>query len=90
MFSLNENDIYFIPIITGIVNILKNLGLKNNFAPLVSLVLGIIFSVFFSPDALIKYRVLKGIILGLSASGFYTSGKRVITTVKSNGTEDKK
>lgn len=90
MFSLNENDIYFIPVITGIVNILKNLGLKNNFAPLVSLVLGIIFSVFFSPDALIKYRVLKGIILGLSASGFYTSGKRVITTVKSNGTEDKK
>lgn len=47
MIKIGEDDMIFIPIITAIVNIFKSLGVKPKFAPLLSLVIGIIFAIFF-------------------------------------------
>lgn len=89
MFNLNGNDMFFIPVITGIVSMLKSLGLKKTFASLVSLVLGIILSLIFSTEPELKFRALKGMILGLSASGFYTNGKKAVTMINSDNNLDK-
>lgn len=91
MIKISEDDMVFIPIITAIVNIFKSLGINPKFAPLLSLGVGIIFAIFFSNEADIKFRVLKGIFLGLSSSGIYTHGKGFMEMLdtKSNG-EDKK
>lgn len=78
MFLLNEADMVFIPIIMGIVNIFKNIGLNKKFAPLISICIGVVLCLLFSKERSLSDRMLKGIVLGLSASGFYTNGKSFI------------
>lgn len=90
MIRISENDMIFIPIITAIVNIFKSLGLKPKFAPVLSLVIGVIVAIFFSNEVEIKLRVLKGIFLGLSSSGVYTHGKGVIEVLDSKSSKKDK
>lgn len=89
MFSLTEVEMMFIPIITAIVNVLKEAGLKSRFASLVSLTLGIIFCFVFSSEVLYGQKFLKGLVIGLSASGFYTNGKNFIGTLRPKGKDNK-
>lgn len=86
MIRISEEDMIFIPIITAIVNVFKALGIKAKFAPVLSIGVGIIFAVFFSAEIDIKFKVLKGILLGLSSSGIYSHGKGAVEVLntKSN------
>lgn len=62
-----------IPVVMGIVQILKKTGLPTRFAPLASLVLGIVGAIYFvSHDT---NGVMQGIMVGIMASGIHSSVK---------------
>lgn len=78
------NDFFFtaqtvsIPVIVvGLVELAKRLGLPTRYAPVLAVLLGLLFgTVYLSPEDL-RAGVLMGLALGLSASGLY-SGSRAI------------
>jgi hypothetical protein len=75
MNDINYVNIALVPLIIGVVGVLKNSGLPTRFAPLVSLLLGIM-GVFLLPyDLSVGIQVLLGIGTGLSASGLYSGTK---------------
>ncbi|MFO7153555.1 MAG: hypothetical protein DIU64_001190 [Caldicoprobacter oshimai] len=75
-------DIAIIPLIVGIVELLKQIGLPSKFAALVSVILGIAIGVVYvSPDD-IKKGVLVGLALGLAAAGLYSTTKDTVEGVK--------
>ncbi|SUJ08113.1 Uncharacterised protein [Sporosarcina pasteurii] len=59
----------------GIVEIFKRAGVHKKFLPLISLLLGIIVGVVYVTDFYWKQGALVGAMLGLSASGLYSSSK---------------
>jgi len=76
-------DVAIIPLIVGIVELLKQVGLPSKFAALVSVILGIVIGmVYLSPDD-IKKGILVGLALGLAASGLYSGTKSTAEGLKS-------
>jgi hypothetical protein len=74
-----------IPIIIGIVEILKIAGLPVKYSPLASLALGLFFGFFFIES--IKEGLIVGLLVGLSATGLYSGSKNIreYTFPKKNG-----
>ncbi|AOV07572.1 hypothetical protein [Sporosarcina ureilytica] len=68
-------DVILLPLIVGIVEIFKRTGVHKKFLPLISLLLGIIVGVVYVTDFDWKQGILVGAMLGLSASGLYSSSK---------------
>ena len=72
-----------IPLIIGLVQALKGIGLPDTFAPIASIGLGLILAIvqiLTGADIEPLAAVLTGIAYGLSASGLY-SGTRAVTGV---------
>lgn len=67
--------IALIPIITILVDVIKKAGLPSNFAPLMSLILGVVFGLIFENSGDVKIAIITGLIMGMSASGLYSGGK---------------
>jgi len=75
-----------IPVIVALVEVFKKVGLPVRFAPLASLLLGIVSGfVYLAPDDPPK-AVLYGIVAGLSAVGLF-SGTRATCNGKKSGIE---
>lgn len=68
-------DVALIPIITGLVGVFTQLGLRKKIAPIVSLVLGLLIGIFYVYPGDIKGGILVGLMLGLSATGLYSGVK---------------
>lgn len=68
-------DIAIVPLIVGLVELVKKLGLPSKFCPIVGVVLGVVIGmVYVSPTDIAK-GVLVGASLGLSAVGLYSGTK---------------
>lgn len=68
-------DVVLIPFIMGIVELLKRAGISKKILPLISLVIGIAIGVVYVANFDWKQGVLIGAMLGLAASGLYSSSK---------------
>lgn len=64
-----------IPVVTGLVEVVKGAGLPSRFAALAAIVLGIGLS-FLVADGL-PAIIIGGIVVGLSASGLYSGTKAI-------------
>ncbi|WFD11563.1 hypothetical protein [Tepidibacter hydrothermalis] len=64
-------------LIVGITQVIKTAGVPKRFAPLVSLVTGIVLCVFYESSVGMKKSILDGIIAGLTASGLFSGYKSV-------------
>lgn len=80
--EFSYKGVALIPIITFLVDILKSLGLKPKYAPFACLVFGILFGVLFLECKDIRENILEGILMGTSATGLYSNGRRASDTVK--------
>jgi hypothetical protein len=69
-----------IPIIIGIVEVVKRAGLPNKFSPLVSLAIGLFFGFVFLDT--FKESLIIGLMVGLSATGLYSGSKNLNEAVK--------
>lgn len=71
-------DVVLIPLIIGMVELLKMYGLKRRLLPLMALVFGVLGGIFYIYPQDPKAGILVGIMMGLSASGLYSGGKAVV------------
>lgn len=71
-----------IPVITGVVQVLKTAFLPGKFAGLVSIIIGVLFSVGVNHVVNVE-TVLMGIVFGLSASGIYDGVKQGVEPTRS-------
>lgn len=69
-------DVTLVPIIMGLVEILKKFGLSPQYAALASIAIGVVIVGLGTGWS--SAGVLNGIVLGLSASGLWSGGKAVI------------
>jgi L-cystine uptake protein TcyP (sodium:dicarboxylate symporter family) len=68
-------DVVIIPLIMGIVEMFKKAGVSKKLLPFIAVILGIAIGVVYVTDLDWKQGVLVGAMLGLSASGLYSSSK---------------
>ena len=72
--------VYGIPavlLVIGLTEVIKRIGLNSKYAPLVSIGWGI-FLLILAPAIAFKEAIVKGIFLGLVASGLWSSFKATI------------
>lgn len=67
-----------IALIVGIVEAAKRSGMKSSWAPLLSLVLGVMYSLSFGGSGDYGTSIIQGIIIGLSSAGLYSGTKKVL------------
>lgn len=76
-------DVMLIPLIVGLVQILKYFGFKKGwFLPLAALLFGVMAGVIYVYPYDVKAGILIGIIMGLAASGLYSGSKAMIEKEK--------
>ena len=71
-------DVVLIPLIIGLVQLLKYTGLNKRLLPITSLVFGVLAGIFYVYPGDIRGGILIGLMMGLSASGMYSGGKAMI------------
>lgn len=71
-------DIALLPVIIGLVELLKRLGLPEKFAALASLILGVACGFIYIAPSNPAQAALAGVVLGLSACGLYSGTKNTI------------
>lgn len=75
-YLLEYAGIPIVPVIIGISEILKNLGVNPKFVPVFNLFFGLIAGILLNLDD-IKRGAVVGLAVGLSASGLYSGVKNV-------------
>ncbi|NLM22756.1 MAG: hypothetical protein GX210_01520 [Firmicutes bacterium] len=80
--QLNVYGVALVPVIVGLSELLKRAGLPSRFIPLVSLVLGIFFAVYYLSPGDIKRGLLLGVVLGLSSIGLFSGTKNTFARSK--------
>jgi hypothetical protein len=71
-------DVVLIPLIIGIVELLKMYGMPKRLLPVVAIVFGIVGGIVYIYPYDVKAGILIGLMMGLSASGLYSGSKAVV------------
>lgn len=71
-----ELKLLIIPILIGILEVFKKLGLPVKYVPVLSLLLGVLASV--SVSGLAVENFIQGLVYGLSACGLYSGTKATL------------
>ncbi len=71
-------DVVLIPLIIGLVELLKRYGLKKKMLPIMAMLFGVVAGVMYVYPTNWKAGILIGLMMGLSASGLYSGGKTVV------------
>ncbi|NMA83250.1 MAG: hypothetical protein GX962_05235 [Epulopiscium sp.] len=66
-----------IPLVIGLLEVLKKAGAKEKYIPVFSLMLGLVFGILFVGGN-IKEGIIQGIYIGLSAVGLFSGTKNVV------------
>ncbi|MFK2824118.1 hypothetical protein QYG89_00215 [Bacillus sp. B190/17] len=70
-------NIAIIPLVLGVVELFKRGGMPVKYSPFVAVILGLLFGIFYIGTD-IKEGIIIGLMLGLSASGLYSSSKNAM------------
>ena len=71
-------DVVILPLIMGIVEMFKRAGVSKKVLPFIALGIGIVVGVVYLAEHGLKQGILVGALLGLSASGLYSSAKNTM------------
>lgn len=74
--------IAIIPLLMGILEVFKKLGVSEKYVPVMSLILGIGIGIALFAAGDMKTGVVQGIYIGLSAVGLYSGTKNTIEGIK--------
>lgn len=70
--------IAIVPLLIGVLEVFKKVGLKEKFIPICSLVLGIGVGISLADTGDILSGIVQGLFIGLSAVGLYSGTKSTI------------
>lgn len=71
-------DVAIIPLILGVVELFKKLGLPAKFAALLSVLLGVLIGIIYIAPENPAKAILVGLSMGLAASGLYSGTKNTV------------
>ncbi|SMO48567.1 hypothetical protein [Melghirimyces algeriensis] len=74
------DDAIWIPVITGLVELFKDVGFPKRFAPLLALTFGVIAGLFYTSPHDPAGGVLSGVVMGLASVGLYSGPKNLTNT----------
>ncbi len=74
--------IAIVPLLIGILEVFKKVGLKEKYIPIFSLSLGIFIGIGLFGNGDMKAGLIQGIFIGLSAVGLYSGTKNTIEGIK--------
>lgn len=78
MEEITVYGIALVPVVTGMVQLLKMSGLPKKYLPISSVILGVLSGYYYlAPDDLPR-AIFLGIIVGLSAVGLYSGTKNTM------------
>ena len=80
--NMEYAGIALIPLVIGLAEVIKKIGLNSKFIPLVNLILGLIAGIIFLNPGDIKAGIIQGLFIGLSASGLYSGVKNTVEGIK--------
>lgn len=66
-----------VAIIVALSEFCKKVGVNPKFIPIINLLLGVVGGIIYLNPADLKIGILEGLIMGLTAGGFYSSIKNV-------------
>lgn len=72
----------YVPVVVGLVELAKRLGMGERWAPLLSLALGLAFGLVYVAPGDPRAAALAGTLLGLAASGLYSGAKTTATSFR--------
>ena len=72
--DISVQFLILVPVVLGVVQVAKVAGMSSRYAPLVSLMLGVLGAIFLV-GAVDKASALQGVIAGLSACGLWSGFK---------------
>lgn len=75
-------DVAIAPLILGIVELMKKLGLPGKFSGLVATILGIVIGILYLYPENVLQGILVGMSMGLTASGLYSTTKNTVEGIK--------
>lgn len=75
-------DVVIAPLILGIVELMKKLGLPGKFSGLVATILGIVIGILYLYPENVLQGILVGMSMGLTASGLYSTTKNTVEGIK--------
>lgn len=79
--AVNELSVYgvaLVPVIMGIIELLKRTGVPNKYSPIIALILGVFSGFYYLAPGEPEKAVFFGIIAGLSAVGLYSGTKNTL------------
>lgn len=74
--------VFIVPLIIGMVEIVKRAGLPSKWSPVFAVVLGLLAGMLLLFPEDIRQGVVVGLALGLSATGLYSGTKNIHEEVK--------
>lgn len=77
MIEYTAFDIALVPVIIGLIEIAKQVGLPAKWSPVAAIIIGIIVGCVYVADSPAE-GILVGLTMGLAASGLYSGVKNVI------------
>lgn len=75
-------EVAIVPFITGLVELLKIIGLPAKFGSLAAAIIGVLIGVFYVAPNDILRGIVVGLALGLAASGLYSGTKNTVEGAK--------
>ena len=75
-------DIAIIPLIIGVTELVKRLGLPDKFAAVLSAFLGVVIGLVYVAPENPSEGILVGLAIGLAASGLYSGVKNTAEGIK--------
>ena len=78
MENISAQFLVLVPVVVGAVEALKKSGVSSKWAPLLSLVLGVVATYLVTGFVFSGDVVLQGVIVGLTAAGLYSGVRKTM------------
>lgn len=85
---MEELTIYglaLVPLIMGMIELVKVVGLPKKYSPVAAVILGIFFGFYYLAPGDPQKAIFFGIVIGLSSVGLYSGTKNTMQQVLDNG-----
>ena len=79
---MEYEGILLVPLIMGIVELAKHIGMPKRYGSLLSTVIGIIFGMLYLYPEDLKKGFILGLVIGLTVPGLYTTAKNTIQQLR--------
>lgn len=77
--EITTTFLVLVPVVLGLVEGIKQMGVSTKFSPLFSLILGVLGVYLLGNFVISGPLILEGIVVGLTAAGLYSGAKKTFT-----------